>query len=204
MVFPDSISFPFHSLKITSSWLDPKTFKNYGEILANLIWQTHNIIKENKLPLEEPESLDEFYETSSSSRIPRLINNNGNNSNNDATTNFSSESYSPPSYQSADYDSLEYILPHNVDYLVGLGTEEFGLTDKSLMWIVDDNNISELCEKFRNYSIEHSKERLLTVYEELEYVDEKTWLKIFNEICSEFEYVDVSKAVWKIWKKIIN
>ncbi|CAJ0641888.1 14868_t:CDS:2 [Entrophospora sp. SA101] len=105
--------------------------------------------------------------TSSSSRIPRLINNNGNNSNNDATTNFSSESYSPPSYQSADYDSLEYILPHNVDYLVGLGTEEFGLTDKSLMWIVDDNNISELCEKFRNYSIEHSKERLLTVYEEL-------------------------------------
>nr|CAG8515021.1 5192_t:CDS:2 [Entrophospora candida] len=62
MVFPDSISFPFHSLKITSSWLDPKTFKNYGEILANSIWQTHNIIKENKLPLEEPESLDEFYE----------------------------------------------------------------------------------------------------------------------------------------------
>ncbi|CAJ0754244.1 10762_t:CDS:2, partial [Entrophospora sp. SA101] len=111
-------------------------------------------------------AIKKICQTSSSSRIPRLINNNGNNSNNDATTNFSSESYSPPSYQSADYDSLEYILPHNVDYLVGLGTEEFGLTDKSLMWIVDDNNISELCEKFRNYSIEHSKERLLTVYEE--------------------------------------
>ncbi|CAJ0630448.1 3315_t:CDS:2 [Entrophospora sp. SA101] len=45
-----------------NSQLDSKTFKNYGEILANSIWQTRNIIKENKLPLEEPESLDEFYE----------------------------------------------------------------------------------------------------------------------------------------------
>ena len=45
-----------------NSQLDSKTFKNYGEILANSIWQSRNIIKENKLPLEEPESLDEFYE----------------------------------------------------------------------------------------------------------------------------------------------
>jgi len=45
-----------------NSQLDSKTFKNYGEILANSIWQSRNIIKENKFPLEEPESLDEFYE----------------------------------------------------------------------------------------------------------------------------------------------
>nr|CAG8595457.1 516_t:CDS:2 [Entrophospora candida] len=45
-----------------NSQLDSKTFKNYGEILATSIWQSRNIIKENKLSLEEPESLDEFYE----------------------------------------------------------------------------------------------------------------------------------------------
>ena len=44
------------------SQLNSETFKNYGEILASSVWQSHTIIKENKSSLEEPESLVKFHE----------------------------------------------------------------------------------------------------------------------------------------------